>query len=1187
MAGGVEIPGDLVSAHTDGKLVLFVGAGASVDPPSDLPTFGGLANKIAEISRQPLPEEGSPLDRELGRMKDAGVDVHQLAKNIIDAPTSDPNELHEAIVELAVQHRKPRIITTNYDRHLSKCLLERGDYDEYPSRAFPQWEDFTGIVYLHGSVKEPSDRLVVTDEDFAEAYLLAPWTASQFLGGLFNSSTVLFIGYSHSDTLMEYLARGLPAESKRYVLCDNPDDERWQSYRIDPIGYGSHDALPELLREWARQAQMGILAHSQLLKRIVQSEPAADDELAADDEPAADDEASPGPVRRSGGVRLLAPEDESYLRETVEVVERLRLFTDYARESGWLTWVEQEGQLGEIFDPAASGERVEVLSEWFAQLATAQATADEALHVFDRKGRQFSQALWTRMLAEVKKSLEGGEPASGQARKWVPLIAQAAPWNAETSLGFLLEACRAGGYRQEALLVLDRLLAPVAGLERSHDENLTEGRKPDVEGPNRWAGHSWEASLRQDLSQDGLAAEVAAIADRHLRTAHRIAASDTDGNANWKLLSLRRSAIEAHEQDISDGGIHVLVDVARDSLEALLEHDPEVGDWYLLSWAASEMPLLRRLAVHGWAERQDATADAKVGWLRGTGLVSDNYMRHEAMRLLAVALPTASEESAGEMVAHVLEGLSADPEDEGAEGRDRLVYDYLAWIGSHVPDLAGARAALAQVQARYPLWEPKHYPDFVIWTSAGFVDGLDPEELADPDRLHLLIQDDPRRAAESLQDARDDASSGGWADERWHSVLGVLRGVAEEHAADGVAMIDFLTEGGGTGDADDDQWIADAVLGAWVDAEIGDGLYEPVAARLLRIWETGASRWTRGTGIYGSGIGPLNHAINHWSGRAAQIALRLAGYEYQQNITERTGLSELLRTALEAMIAGAGTPSEYAQVVIAGQVGFLFAVDEQWCRENTLPLLDPGTDRETAERCWDGYLHKGGAHPALLEAGLLASYLNIAPFAEGWDDESRRAFYGHLAGLALFTGINPIEHGWLDEFTGHAEPRSRAQWIRAVSAQLEGLSASAADAQWDSWMHDYWERRLRTVPKPLTSEEATHIAEWATCLGGRFPQAVDLALRSDAPIAEFLPARLGRTGDDPNRTDHLTEHPEHCARLLAHLLTHTPAVPHFYATLLGAYLGEVVPVLLDRFDPEHADPLREQAARLGISTNPR
>ena len=638
--------------------------------------------------------------------------------------------------------------------------------------------------------------------------------------------------------------------------------------------------------------------------------------------------------------------------------------------------------------------------------------------------------------------------------------------------------------------------------------------------------------------------------------------------------------------------------MARDALEALLEHDTGIGDRYLFSWASSGIPLLRRLAVHGWAERQDATADAKIDWLRDTGWLSDLLARHETMRLLVRALPDASQDTADKMVQHVLDGLSDNPAEgasieqamtaaewnpRGADDRDRSVYDYLAWIADHRPGLESAKEALAAVQARYPHWERRDHPDFLIWTSSDSGSWLEPDELVDPDRLHELIERDPEQATRYLQSSRSDASSPGWADERWHNALGVLRDTAEEHPGDGLAMIDLLTDGGGTGDRDDDQWIADAVLGAWVNTEIGDALYEPIATRLSRIWETGTSRWTRGTGILGGGVGPLTHAINHWAGRTAQIALRLVSHEYQQPGTDRAGLSDRLKAAMETMISGVGTAAEYAQVILAGKVRLLFAADEQWCRDKILPLLDPQADQDRAVRCWDGYLHVGGAHPKLLEAGLLASYLKIAPIADRWDDASRRSFYMHLAAIALFTGINPIEHGWLDEFTAHADPDSRTRWIRAVRAELNSLSTSAADAQWDSWMHDYWDRRLWSIPQEMTATEASHLAEWAACLGDRFPQAVELATDYPAPISEFLPVTLGRTGDEANRTDHLVEHPEQAAQLLTHLLANIDKIPPPYESIMSAYLGEVVPVLLDRLDAEHADPLREQAARLRIS----
>ena len=40
---GVDIPEEVLEAHREGKLVLFVGAGASKAAPSNLPLFDELA----------------------------------------------------------------------------------------------------------------------------------------------------------------------------------------------------------------------------------------------------------------------------------------------------------------------------------------------------------------------------------------------------------------------------------------------------------------------------------------------------------------------------------------------------------------------------------------------------------------------------------------------------------------------------------------------------------------------------------------------------------------------------------------------------------------------------------------------------------------------------------------------------------------------------------------------------------------------------------------------------------------------------------------------------------------------------------------------------------------------------------------------------------------------------------------
>ena len=49
---GVDIPEEVLEAHREGKLVLFVGAGASKASPSNLPLFDELAKKLGKLARR-------------------------------------------------------------------------------------------------------------------------------------------------------------------------------------------------------------------------------------------------------------------------------------------------------------------------------------------------------------------------------------------------------------------------------------------------------------------------------------------------------------------------------------------------------------------------------------------------------------------------------------------------------------------------------------------------------------------------------------------------------------------------------------------------------------------------------------------------------------------------------------------------------------------------------------------------------------------------------------------------------------------------------------------------------------------------------------------------------------------------------------------------------------------------------
>jgi hypothetical protein len=320
----VNVPAELIEAARTERLVVFVGAGASLDAPASLPSFNKLVKNVG--TRAGTPPSKDDLRRPdvfLGRLADEGIDVHGLVAKAIDLPESRPNRLHRAIVELARVHSPIRIVTTNYDRHLSTAARDAGlDPEILRGPALPVGDDFEGVVHLHGALGQEPRRLIVTDTDFGRAYLREAW-AARFLERMFSAYTVLFIGYSHSDVVMQYLARSLGRAGTRFVLTNESDLPSWKSLGLTPVEYRVHDdshaALSETVERWAELASLGSTGHRRRIADII----------------------SAGPPT--------IPDEISYLEESLGDPQRVQYFVEAARGHAWLSWAATRPEFGRLF----------------------------------------------------------------------------------------------------------------------------------------------------------------------------------------------------------------------------------------------------------------------------------------------------------------------------------------------------------------------------------------------------------------------------------------------------------------------------------------------------------------------------------------------------------------------------------------------------------------------------------------------------------------------------------------------------------------------------------------------------------------------------------------------------------------------------------------------------------------------
>jgi|GEM_PF-1568875 len=230
-----DIPKKLLDAIENDDLVVFAGAGVSIPEPSKLPNFKQLALDISKNTPLKINEE-EHIDRFLGKIADLYNNPYYVHNQVFERLrlVSKPNYMHEYILKLF--KRKIRIVTTNFDNLFSISAKENNiQLNEYCAPALPLGDNFEGLVYLHGNIYDRIENLVVTDKDFAQAYICRGW-ATRFLQELFEKYTVLFIGYSYNDTILNYLTRGIVSNNLFAFVPDERSGD-WDNLGIHAIKY--------------------------------------------------------------------------------------------------------------------------------------------------------------------------------------------------------------------------------------------------------------------------------------------------------------------------------------------------------------------------------------------------------------------------------------------------------------------------------------------------------------------------------------------------------------------------------------------------------------------------------------------------------------------------------------------------------------------------------------------------------------------------------------------------------------------------------------------------------------------------------------------------------------------------------------------------------------------------------------
>ena len=1169
---GIEFPQPLLDALHDRRLVVFAGAGVSMGPPANLPDFDELAHQISEGTGQ-ARRESEPVDEFLRRLKDAGTDVHRLAALFLTSGDPGPSTRHHNLLRLYVRPEDVRIVTTNFD-----LLFEQAAdavFDQRPrvfeAPALPLGNDFQGIVHIHGSINEPT-RMVLDARDLGQAYLTeADGWARTFLISLFTNYTVLFVGYSHSDTIVSYLTRSLPREetARRFALIGDQSDEpeRWRTLGVEPIRFqqahsGDYIGLDTGLAGLVDHAGRNILDWRRKITTIAIGSPPVDGE------------------------------DAAVIEHTLGDPILTRFFVETAELPEWIDWLDGRGYLTALFADGDLSESDRMLARWLtSRFAMAH---DEALfRMIQRHGSRLNPGLWRELSWDLQRSISQSPDAATVAR-WVLFLAHAIPAGAdETEMSWIAEAGSSIGSLDGILLVYEEMTA-----------QLSDGLSPTVSRKSEMLHYEMQKLLEECIrpNLDEIAEPVLALTTMRLNARHSVLTAWEDGDATWHLDNLGRSAIEPHGQDNLSQDVDPLIDTARECLEWLALNRVDAARLWSERYIKSQAPLLRRLAVHTLSARTDLSPDDKIAWLLENHDVHEPTTHHEVFRATADAYPYAGAEQRSAMLKAVLAYRAPRndwSEQETETDTARHHHRWFHWLHKADPDCAAAKRALDDILEQHPELSPQENPAFISWSQTVSV--------RSPWTAEELLA---KPAAEWLSDLVAFQPTGREISDGLHrsEMLRRVGEAVEKNAGWGLDLADAM--------ASERNWNVDLwqpVIQGWAMAELGDRELVRVLSHLCTnelhkelvrdivsaIWalarkalDPGPERWLDKANAIATALRPYaiearvpamlasadgirqetdwySRAISHPSGKLAEFWVQSTKLWCNRHETPPLSLNDEYRAALDSIMEDDTIAGKLGRTILAKHLPFLVDLDEIWAQHNLVPMLDPGHGEFLL--AWDGLTYCGpmsSRTAGLLRVSFLTAVEHINRELAG---SRRKRFVSTYGAMLTWCATSPTDE-WITKLFTHGDAEVRCHFAAAIGTFLRHLDETRQKEWWRIWLGGYWQNRLLGVPVPLDDCEIEAMLNWTILLPAVYSEAVDLAIQM-----RTMPLQSGSIMRRVNRTDLVDRYPAAVAKLLRHLgkANHNPWIWY------GA--DEIFHKLLqsDLDDKTKAD-LTETMARIGL-----
>ena len=987
------------------------------------------------------------------------------------------------------------------------------------SPALPYGRRFQGIVHIHGSVNEPAE-MVLTSQDFGRAYLTEGdgW-ARRFLVDLFASHTILFVGYSHNDTIMTYLTPSMPrgGDAQRYALIgDHRDEEKhWSNMGVEPITFpqehqDDYVGLDEGVSGLADYIQRGILDWQQQITRIASGPPPLDEESA-------------GVVEHA-----LNEPDYAYTR----------FFVEAAESPEWIAWLNNRNYLNALFSHGDLTMQERYLVSWLTSHFAVKEPGP-LFSLLERRGSRLNPHLWNAIACQMDQ-VSDSLPERQTLSRWVHFLMSAIPPDFNGALlDKMAENCANQGLMVNLLQIYDAMTASRPQANPRFGQGNSGLYKYQIQ-------RLWEKCLEPNLP---------VIAESLLdRTVHRLEERHSlirawEGEHILDSDSISRSAIEPHEQDRHPEGLDALIDIVRDCLEWLADNRPDSVKMWSERYSNSSAPLLRRLAVHILPDRTDLSADEKITWLLERYDVNEVPAKHEIFRAAALVYPDATLESRKSLMDSA---LSYRWSNENDPDRDRLIarhnFDWLQWLNKANPDCEVTKTALGTIASKYPEFLPSDHPDFnLYWSPFSLIRGtpshwtvqemLDicpsewlPQVLKEQPEEHLYAPRD--QIIDNVEEATKqdpvwglDLAAEMIQLEEWdtHIWRGVIQGLQEmELDADSLTKaVQTISRPELVGRHSHEVAYALSKLIVTNRSVTNPATLQLANSAARRLWQSvpGDDRMP--------GSDWLTKAINHQGGYLAEFWIQSIANWRENQEPAPTALGSEYQEALAEIMANLELPGKLARVILASRISFLTYVDEEWTRRNLIRLLDHSLDE--FESAWHGVTFSSSFTTATAELLRDPFLTAVEHINDKMPPETRGRFIARYTSMLTWFVSGPTDQ-WITKLLAGSGQEVRHQFATEIGRHLRFADEPTQKEWWDTWLKGYWENRLTGIPAPLDAEEIEAMIEWTTNLKAVYPKAVELATRMQS-----VPTPRAMLIHQLSESDIPAKFPESVARLLIHI----------------------------------------------------